>query len=34
MKLLPTDLPGVLLVEPRLFRDSRGFFLETWHHRK
>ena len=26
-----TPLPGVLLVEPRVHRDERGFFLETFH---
>jgi len=26
-----TDLPGVILIEPQVFRDSRGFFLETFH---
>ncbi len=31
MKLLPTPLPGVLLVEPQVFRDERGFFLEVWN---
>ena len=31
MKLLPTPLPGVLLVEPKVFRDERGFFLEVWN---
>ncbi len=31
MRVEATDLPGVLLVEPRIFRDSRGFFLETYH---
>lgn len=30
MKVTETDLPGVLLVEPRVFRDERGWFLETW----
>ena len=25
-----TSLPGVLLLEPRVFRDDRGFFLETF----
>lgn len=29
MKVHATDLPGVLLLEPRVFRDERGFFLET-----
>lgn len=31
MKITPTDLPEVLLVEPDVHRDPRGFFLETWH---
>ena len=30
MKVTPTGLPGVLMVEPRVFSDDRGFFLETW----
>lgn len=30
MKLIPTDIPDVILVEPRIFRDSRGFFTETY----
>ncbi len=30
MKVLETDLPGVLIVEPDLFRDNRGYFLEIW----
>ena len=31
MRLVPTPLPGVLLVEPQVFRDERGFFLEVWN---
>lgn len=31
MKVQPTELPGVLLLEPRVFGDSRGFFVETFH---
>lgn len=31
MKLIPTSLPGVIIIEPRVFRDERGFFLETYH---
>jgi dTDP-4-dehydrorhamnose 3,5-epimerase len=31
MRVYPTDLPGVLLIEPRVVKDERGFFLETWH---
>ncbi|TMA28407.1 MAG: dTDP-4-dehydrorhamnose 3,5-epimerase [Deltaproteobacteria bacterium] len=34
MKFHPTELPGVLLIEPDVFRDGRGFFLETFHARK
>jgi dTDP-4-dehydrorhamnose 3,5-epimerase len=34
MRFLETDLPGVLLIEPDVFRDPRGFFLETFHERK
>jgi dTDP-4-dehydrorhamnose 3,5-epimerase len=30
VKLIETTLPGVLLVEPKLHGDSRGFFMETW----
>ena len=29
-----TDLPGVLIIEPAVFNDSRGFFLETYHYNK
>ena len=31
MRFLPTELPSVLLVEPDVHRDRRGFFLETYH---
>ncbi len=30
MKVIPTALPGVLLIEPDVFGDARGWFLETW----
>jgi dTDP-4-dehydrorhamnose 3,5-epimerase len=33
MKLVPVGLPGLLLVEPRLYRDERGAFVETWNAR-
>lgn len=32
MKFLETDLPGILIVEPDVFEDPRGYFMET-HHR-
>lgn len=31
MRFLPTEIPDVLLIEPQVFGDSRGFFMETWH---
>ena len=31
MKFIQTELPGVVIVEPDVFRDARGFFLETFH---
>ena len=31
MQVLETVLPGVLLIEPRVFGDARGFFLESWN---
>jgi len=31
MKIIETSLPGVLVIEPRVFDDQRGFFMETYH---
>ncbi len=33
MKVVDTALPGVKLIEPRVFGDDRGFFMETWNAR-
>ena len=33
MKVIDTPLPGVNLIEPRVFGDDRGFFLESWNAR-
>jgi len=33
MQVLPTDLPEVKLIVPRLFRDERGFFCELYNER-
>lgn len=30
MKFLPTPIKGVVLIEPVVYSDARGFFLETW----
>ncbi|RTL36466.1 MAG: dTDP-4-dehydrorhamnose 3,5-epimerase [Burkholderiales bacterium] len=31
MQATPTALPDVLLIEPKVFGDARGFFLESWN---
>jgi dTDP-4-dehydrorhamnose 3,5-epimerase len=33
MKVTETALPGVLILEPRVFRDLRGFFLESYNEK-
>lgn len=34
MNVLEAALPGVLIIEPQIFGDSRGFFLETWQQER
>ena len=34
MKIIPTSLPEVLIIEPQVFGDSRGFFYESFNARK
>lgn len=34
MRFTPLALPEVILIEPDVFRDPRGFFLETYHAKK
>lgn len=31
MNIKKTDFPGLIYIEPRIFGDSRGWFLETWN---
>jgi dTDP-4-dehydrorhamnose 3,5-epimerase len=33
MNFLPTALPGVVLIEPKIFKDDRGFFFESYQQR-
>jgi dTDP-4-dehydrorhamnose 3,5-epimerase len=33
MNIVPTSLPGVLLIEPKVFGDERGFFFESFNAR-
>ena len=34
MKVLPTNLDGVYIIEPQVFSDARGFFMETYHQKR
>jgi len=34
MQFVPTDLPGVVVIEPKVFADPRGFFMETFHAKR
>lgn len=34
MKSIATDLPGVLIIEPVVYGDNRGFFMESYHRHK
>ena len=31
MKIIPTAIPDVVIIEPKVFGDERGFFMETWN---
>lgn len=31
MNVIKTDIEGLLIIEPRVFGDERGFFMETWN---
>lgn len=33
MKVLETSIPGVLVIEPKIFGDDRGFFMESFNER-
>ncbi len=34
MEVEITPIPGVLLVKPKVWRDTRGYFVETWHQNR
>ncbi len=34
MKIIETNIDGAVIVEPKVYGDSRGFFLETWHQER
>ena len=33
MKVTPTEIPDVLIIEPRVFGDGRGFFFESFNQK-
>lgn len=33
MRVIPTDIPEVVILEPKVFGDARGFFLESYNQR-
>ena len=34
MNIIRCDLQGLLIIEPKVFGDARGFFMETWNRRR
>lgn len=34
MQIHQTDLPGVVIIEPKVFGDERGYFMETWNQER
>lgn len=34
MKVTQCELPGLMIIEPKVFDDERGYFLETWNRRR
>ena len=34
MKVIETEIEGGLIVEPDVFEDKRGFFMETYHRQR
>ncbi|EKO3599072.1 dTDP-4-dehydrorhamnose 3,5-epimerase [Vibrio metschnikovii] len=34
MKIINTSIPDIKIIEPQIFGDERGFFMETWNQQK
>ncbi len=34
MNVISCDIPGLLVIEPKVFGDARGFFFESWNRRQ
>ena len=33
MRVVPTEIPDIRIIEPKVFGDERGFFFESWNRR-
>lgn len=33
MRIIKTEIPDAMIIEPRVFGDERGFFMETWQRK-
>lgn len=33
MNVIKTEIEGVVIIEPRIFRDDRGYFFESWNEK-
>jgi len=34
MNVITCDIPGLVVIEPKVFGDARGFFMETWNQQR
>lgn len=34
MNVLTCDIPGLVIIEPKVFGDARGYFMETWNQQR
>jgi dTDP-4-dehydrorhamnose 3,5-epimerase len=34
MNVITCDIPGLMVIEPKVFGDARGFFMETWNRQR
>src|SRR6187401_889608 len=34
MKFTPLELKGLVLIEPKILEDNRGYFFESWHEKR
>ena len=34
MNIVETGIPGLVIIEPKIFEDDRGYFFESFHHGK